>query len=292
MSAAEVATVLPRSMLYVPGDQPHLFAKAAAGPADALVLDLEDAVPAGAKDTARAEVAALLRTREERPEHPPRGPATWVRVDPATVETDLDAVLHPGLDGILLATCTLAALDRVHATIDRLWARGVADVPVVGLLESAAGMLGLAAMSRHPRLTTFGIGEVDLLADLRMARTAGTSGVVDRLRSEVVLHCAAAGLPAPVAPTSTDFRDLEAFRASTVHLRDLGFRSRTAVHPAQVPVVHDVLTPDEESVREAEELVSLFDRAGSGVAVDGRGRLVDAAVVRAARETLARRSLR
>ena len=91
-----------------------------------------------------------------------------------------------------------------------------------------------------------------------------------------------------MAPTSTDFRDLDAFAASTRHLADLGFRSRTAVHPAQARVVNEVLAPDAETLDRARRLVALAEAAGGGITLDEDGRLVDAAVVREAHETLSR----
>ena len=271
--------MLPRSFLYVPADKPPLFDKAAAGPADAIVLDLEDAVPLPAKGTARDAVRRWL----EAPSSSSGGAEVWVRVDPRGLEADVAAVLHARLSGLLLADCSPAAL----AALGQLLAAWP-EVRVVGLVESAAALLSLAEMAAHPRLTAFGIGEVDLLGDLRVARTHRTEAVVAALRTQVVVHSAAAGLEAPVAPTSTDFRDLDAFAESTRLALDLGFRSRTAIHPAQVPVIHEVLTPTAEDVAAARDVVARFEAAGGGVTTDASGRLIDAAVVRSARETLAR----
>lgn len=283
-----MSATLPRSFLYVPGSRPELFAKAYDGPADALVLDLEDAVPPAFKDAAREAVTAWLgglgaadRTRPEQ----------WVRIDPDHLEADLDAAVTEALDGVFLAKCTLASL---HDTAEQLGALeaerrpGSEPVPVVGLLESAGALADLAALAAHPRLTTVGIGEADLLGELRMARSEATAAAVDAIRLQVVMACAAAGCAAPVAPTSTAFRDLDAFRTTTRHLRDLGFRSRTAVHPGQLPVIHDVLTPGADEVAGARDVLERFDAAQGGVTVDAEGRMVDAATVRTARETLAR----
>jgi citrate lyase subunit beta/citryl-CoA lyase len=157
-------------------------------------------------------------------------------------------------------------------------------------VESAQGILSLAELVRHPRLVTLGIGEADLLGDLRMTRSDLSAAAVDLLRTQVVLHCAAAGLSAPVAPTSTAFRDLDAFARTSRHLLDLGFRSRTAVHPGQVGVINEVFSPDEKAVTEALAVVARFEAAEGGVTTDSAGRLIDAAVVREAQETLSRRS--
>jgi citrate lyase subunit beta/citryl-CoA lyase len=279
--------VLPRSFLYVPGNRPDLYDKAAAGPADAIVLDLEDAVPVPEKDAARRSLVTWLDAREQ----PADGPEVWVRVSDEHLGDDLDAAVRPGVRGLLLAKCSHDQLEAASASLVVLEAQRGIDLPLdlVGLVETAAALRELARITSHHRLTTLGIGEVDLLGDLRMTRSPRTAAAIDALRTQVVVQCAAAGRAAPVAPTSTDFRDLEAFEESTRHLVDLGFRSRTAVHPAQIDVVHAVTSPSDESLAQAQAVLDLFERADGGVTLDDRGRLVDAAVVREARETLGRR---
>lgn len=280
-----MAARLARSFLYVPGNRPELFPKAYAGPADAVVLDLEDAVPLAGKTEARAAVATWLGSTPRSGGHPEQ----WVRIDPDSLSADLAAVVTPSLDGIFLAKCTTASLEE---TVSRLAALGGGrpPVPVVGLVESARGLGEMPAMAAHPGLTTFGIGETDLLGDLRLARATSTLGAVDQLRLQVVVACAAAGLAAPVAPTSTAFRDLDAFAETTRHLRDLGFRSRTAIHPGQVPVIHEELTPEPAEVSRAQDVLARFEAAHGGVTTDVDGHLIDAAVVRAARETMSLRA--
>ena len=206
-----------------------------------------------------------------------------MRIDGQVLDADLAAVASDALDGIVLATCRAAGLARLEQWFD---SGAGPDRPVVGLVEEAAGLREIAEMARHPHLLTLGIGEVDLLAELRIDRRATTA--VEAIRLQVVVEAAAAGLAAPVAPTSTDFRDLDAFRVSTRAMADAGFRSRTAIHPAQVPVVHEVLTPSADELAAARDVLARFEAAGEGVTVDERGRMIDLAVVRSARETVAR----
>ncbi|WP_199435511.1 HpcH/HpaI aldolase/citrate lyase family protein [Qaidamihabitans albus] len=283
-----VVPLLARSFLYVPAARPELFAKALSGPADAVIFDLEDAVPVDAKADARHAVTCwLLQDRTG------SGTERWARINPDAVAPDLEAVAHPGLAGVFLAKCSRAGLHEVGAQLDRFETdRGLApgSVRVVGLLESAEALADLAALVREPRLTTLGIGEVDLLAELRMTRSQRSAAAMDALRSHVVVHCAAAGLAAPVAPTSTAYRDLDAFAESTRDLRDLGFRSRTAIHPVQVPVIHEVLTPGDAALAAARDVLARFEASEGGVTTDEHGRLIDPAVVREARETVARAS--
>ncbi|MGW9402846.1 HpcH/HpaI aldolase/citrate lyase family protein [Arthrobacter sp. NPDC055585] len=277
---------LPRSFLYVPGNQPGLFPKAAAGAADAVILDLEDAVPAAEKESARSAVGRWLAAEDAA-----AGPQWWVRAAPENLEQDLTSVASEHLSGVVLAKCSTAGLQHAEELVRKLEDAGrliPGAVRLIGLLEDAGALLEAEAIPQLGRLATYGIGEVDLLADLRIARLPETDGAIDSLRTRVVVACAAAGLAAPLAPTSTDFRDLEAFEHSAVHLRSLGFRSRTAIHPGQVPVINSVFTPDETDIQAARELLERFTGAGSGVAVDAEGRFIDAAVVRAAQETLDR----
>jgi citrate lyase subunit beta/citryl-CoA lyase len=106
-----------------------------------------------------------------------------------------------------------------------------------------------------------------------------------------VLASAAAGLVPPIAPLSTDFRDLDALRYSTAALRRVGFGSRWAIHPAQVPVINETFTPTPEQLEAARRLVERYDGAldqGVGVGVDEDGKMLDEAVVRAARRILVR----
>jgi citrate lyase subunit beta/citryl-CoA lyase len=281
------ARVLPRSFLYVPANRTDLFEKGVAGPADALVIDLEDAVPVPEKAAARSALAAWLDGRHARAS----GPELWVRVSPDFLADDLDAAVRPGVTGIFLAKCSPEALDTAAPLLVALEdERGVdGRLDVIGLVETGQALRDLAVVTAHPRLTTLGVGEVDLLGDLRVTRSPRAVAAIDGLRMQIVVHCAAAGLSAPVAPTSTDFRDLTAFEESTRHLLDLGFRSRTAIHPAQLDVIHAVASPSAESLTAAQEVLDRFDRSRGGITLDARGRLIDAAVVREARETLGRR---
>ena len=276
MTARWPELVLPRSLLYIPGNRPDLVAKGSSTAADAVVVDLEDSVPSADKELARDVVRRWLADSSG-------GPQRWVRINAAVLDEDLASLERHLPDGILVAGCRAAGLERLESW----WAReSLPDRPVVGLIEDAAGLREIGAMAQAPHLATVGIGEVDLLANLRVSRRAGA--VIDALRLQVVVDAAAAGLLAPVAPTSTDFRDLDSFRTTTRTLLDLGFRSRTAIHPAQVPVINEVLTPGEGEVAAAHDVLARFEQAGGGVTTDRDGHLIDHAVVRGARETLAR----
>ncbi|HEU4568924.1 MAG TPA: CoA ester lyase [Marmoricola sp.] len=274
---------LPRSYLYVPGDRPDRLAGAAGRGADALIADFEDAVSHPAKDAARAAVGSWLR-------EPGRsdGPACWVRINAESAAADVEAVVCRSLHGVVVPKAEVDLLELVDEEISQREREiGVepGTIGVLPLVETAQGLLDVARLARAPRVRRLGIGEADLIAELGLAPGPDRDELAP-LRLQVVVASAAARIAAPVAPTSTDFRDLDHFAATSRSLQALGFRGRTAIHPAQVAVINEVFTPRPEEVVAARALVQAFEQAGSGVLVDERGRMVDAAVVRSARQVL------
>jgi citrate lyase subunit beta / citryl-CoA lyase len=279
---------LARSHLYVPGDREDLLRKAASRGADALILDLEDAVVPAAKNRARELVAAFLRDPPA-----PDGPALWVRVNPGTESlADLEAVVAPSLAGVCLAKAETAS--DVRAVAERLAElerqRGIDSgaVAIAALLESAGAVDRIDEIATAPRIRRLQLGEADLVADLGIEPASDERELL-WVRSRAVFASAAAGIDPPVAPVSTNFRDVEAFRLSTSALKRLGYRGRACIHPAQIAVVNDVFTPSADEVSRAREIVDGYAAAlaaGDGVFVDAAGRMVDLAVVRAARRVL------
>ncbi|WP_194818167.1 CoA ester lyase [Nocardia sp. XZ_19_385] len=273
-----------RSALYVPGNRPELFDKALAGPADVVLLDLEDAVPLRDKQTARAEVAAWLRSVTR------AFPRIWVRVNPGELgHEDMRAVAGPALAAVCLSKTESAQQVRAAGAVLDACESQPGAIRICALLESAAAILAAPEIAAAPRVSRLQIGEADLRAELGI-----TPGPEERellaLRSHVVLASAAAGIEPPLGPVRTDFRDLDALRESTIALRRLGFRGRACIHPAQLPVVNEVFTPASDEVRRARALVDRFEAAAGGVLLDESGRMVDAAVIRQARRLLAERA--
>ncbi|MDV8078527.1 CoA ester lyase [Rhodococcus sp. IEGM 1370] len=268
-----------RSFLYVPANKPELFDKAVRGAADAVIIDLEDAVPLADKGRARADLAGWLASTAS------TDTQIWIRITPEFMTQDLEAVAGGGVTGIMVAKCSVESLTRA----DRLLTEhNLPGVELIGLIETAHSLRALPEMARCNRVRTFGIGEVDLLADLRITRSESTEAMIDALRLNVVIDCAAAGLTAPIAPTSTDFRDLDGFVGTTARFVQMGFRGRTALHPSQVPIINAALTPSSDDITTARRLVELYEVSRGGPTVDDNGRFVDEAVVRGAREILAR----
>lgn len=264
----------PRTYLYVPGDRPDMLGKATDRGADAVIADLEDAVPPDGKAKARDEVAAWLA------EHGNDGPELWVRVNgqPADLERDLAAIADsPGLAGIVVAKAEEPSQ--------------IADLPshlrLQPLIESARALMAMPAIASVPGVELLQLGEADLSADLGSSFDHADE-VLAPVRMQVVVTSAAAGIEPPVAPVSTNFRDLEVFERSTAALARQGFGARAVIHPAQVEVANRVFTPSQDQVDAARRLLATAATTEGGVFVDENGRMVDEAVLKSARRVLAR----
>ncbi|MCX5535863.1 CoA ester lyase [Streptomyces sp. NBC_00006] len=270
----------PVVWLYVPGDRPERFAKALSSGADAVIIDLEDAVAPAAKDRARAHVADFLT------DDPTAGPPDiQVRVnDLATARGRDDLAAIAGLPG--LASVRLPKVEDTE-TLD-VFDRLVPDTSIAAwaLLESARGLAATTRIAGHPRVAGLALGEVDLGAELSI--TAPTA--LDHIRVQTVLAAGAAGL-APVAMSVyANIADREGLLESSRHGRTLGMWGRTALHPAQIPAIREAFAPTAEEVARAREVVEAAESAASdgiGAVALPDGRFLDAPVLAKAQRVLA-----
>jgi citrate lyase subunit beta/citryl-CoA lyase len=285
--------VTARSYLFVPGDQPTKLDRALACGADAVIADLEDAVAPSAKTAARTTVAAWIGALVD------TGlPEIWVRVNASQLAVeDARAVIGASLAGLSLPKVNgpeqIARLDALVCAEEQRAGLPTRSVRFLPLLESAAGILSVQAIATAPRVVGLGLGELDLCGELGIAPSQGEPELLP-IRLQVVLASAAAGLQAPVAPVATDYRDLDALRDSTQALKRVGFGSRWAIHPAQVPIINEVFTPTTAEISAAQHLIEQHQAAlaaGRGVFVDDQGRMADEAVIRSARRILAQARL-
>ncbi|SDE69413.1 citrate lyase subunit beta / citryl-CoA lyase [Blastococcus fimeti] len=279
-------TPAPRSYLYVPGDRPDRMATAAGRGADALILDLEDAVPAPAKAAAREHVRTFLAAA-------PEGPQWWVRINAESVAEDVAAVVGPRLSGIVLPKADpalLAELDRALSSAEAESGVVPRSVPVLALIETARGLVRAEQVAAASRVVRLGLGEADLVGEL------GLQPGPDReelwpLRSRIVVASAAAGILPPVGPVETAIRDTDRLVRTTALLLRQGFRARTAIHPDQVTVVNEAFTPSTEQLAAARDVLDRLAAAqerSAGVALTADGRFIDEAVARSAREVVGR----
>ncbi|MEP7139599.1 MAG: CoA ester lyase [Caldimonas sp.] len=267
--------MLPRTYLFVPGDRPERFAKAMASGADAVIVDLEDAVAPAAKDAARSALSAWLNAGH--------GPVV-VRINDAAsagFAADLAVAAHPGVASIMLPKAERADdLARVRAA--------AAQATLLPLIETARGIDRVRDLAGAAGVERLVFGSIDFQLDL------GIDGDDDELllfRSQIVLASRLAGLAAPVDGVSTTIDDAEALGAATRRALRLGFGAKLCIHPRQLAAVQAGFAPGAEELAWAERVVAAAgSAAGGAVAVDGR--MIDRPVLLRAQALLARRRQR
>lgn len=268
-----------RAALFVPGHRADRFDKALAAGADAVIMDLEDAVPPAEKPAARAACLARL----ERPVPP--GAALGIRMNQLPTPegiADLAAIATAAARPSFLLLPKTESAEQV-AILHRVLAAGGAPVPVVALIESAAGLVNAAGIAAAPGCAALGFGGVDLAADLRCA--VAWEPLLPH-RGALVVAAARAGVGLLDVPflALDDAAELE---AECRRVQALGFTGKLAIHPRQVATILGVFTPTPDEVAWAQRIVDAMRAAQGGVCVVD-GAMVDAPVERAARRILAR----
>jgi citrate lyase subunit beta/citryl-CoA lyase len=263
----------PRSALFVPADRPERRQKALDSGADAVIVDLEDAVAPSRKDEARQILVESLSSR-------PGSTGCLVRINSPLLEegrADLAAVPRMRVDGIVVPKADVESVE-IAAT---------AGLPLVALVETPAGILDAAAIARHPAVDVLMLGPVDLSLEL------GVSGGPDgdplaTARGLLVLAAAAGGIPGPLDGPCVQARDPEALAAEITRARLLGFAGKSCIHPAQVEPVNAAFAPSEEEISWATRASDAYDAGdGSGVVILD-GEMIDLPVVLRARRILER----
>lgn len=268
---------LARSYLYAPGNNERILLKAFDAGADAVILDLEDAVPPEKKREARRMVAEVLRQRTRL-----EGLRIYVRINSMATDLwrdDLEAVVQPAVHGIRLPKVESGEQMReFNLALDEAEGRaGIGPLCVVPAVETAAGVLAAAEIVKAPRIESLGFGIVDFVRDIGVE--PDSSGLQTLYaQSYVVLVSRAAGLIPPVASVHAQIRDMEGLRATSEAAKRLGFFGRSCLHPSQIPIVHEVFTPSSAQVAEARAIVEAFNRTkaqGSGALSMENGEFVD-----------------
>jgi len=251
---------MKRSYLFVPGDRPERYAKALAAGADAVIIDLEDAVAPSAKEHARAALRARLT-----PQHP-----VLVRVNSADTAWFADDIALAGLPGV--AGIVLPKAERPE-DVTRLMQQGARAV--LPLIESALGFHNALELARQPGVERLLFGSIDFSVDLGL-----TEGVeeLQYFRSQLVLVSRLAGALPPVDGVTTTLDDIERITEDTRRARRNGFGGKLCIHPRQVAHVNDAFAPSaEEAAWAARVLQAVENTDGAAVALDGK--MVDRPVI-------------
>jgi citrate lyase subunit beta/citryl-CoA lyase len=266
----------PRSYLFVPGDRPDRFDKALATAADAVVLDLEDAVAPPAKPSAREAVAALLASRRERER-------IVVRINDESTpwfEADLALLRDGGAAAVMVPKA------ERRTTIDRVRSACPA-IAVLPLIETALGVLAADTLAASEGVTRLVFGTIDYALDMDLQGPLATTVGLDAAAARLSLASRAAGLWPPVAGVTVAIDDEAQLRADMVHAQAHGFGAKLCIHPKQIAPLHALLAPSADELAWAERVLAVAEQA-AGAAVQLDGRMIDKPVIERARRTVQR----
>ena len=285
----------PRSWLFVPGDSERKLVKGGESGADALILDLEDAVAADRRPLARGMIAEYLGAQAGAA----RRPRLWVRINPLDGEglADAAAVARAAPDGLVVPKVTgPAELLRLSHWLEALEARDGLPPGGIRLLavatETAAAVLGLGDYARQPVARLHGLtwGAEDLSAALGASSNRDAEGPLSltyRMARSACLLAAVAAEVQPIDSLEPDFRDEAGLRAACAAARREGFTGKIAIHPAQVGPINEGFRPTEEEIAFARRVVAAF-AASPGIGTVGLdGKMLDRPHLRQAERVLA-----
>ena len=274
---SELATA--RSFLFVPSNRSERFAKAFASGADAVIIDLEDAVPVGDKRTARDQFADAF--------------SHFTATDRARLVLRINASGTPWHDDDLMLLSRVAQglagvmLPKAESVADlqRVALAGGPACALLPLVESVAGLDAANALAAVPQVLRLAFGSLDFQADLGLA-CAPDEAELAPVRLALVLASRRASLAAPIDGVTPGLKDRVQLQADVARSRRGGFGGKLCIHPAQVATVNAAFTPSAVELAWAQRVLAAFEAAGDGViSIDGR--MVDAPVVRLALQTLA-----
>lgn len=268
-----------RSLLFVPATRPERFAKALDSGADCIIVDLEDAVAEGSKDSAREQLAQHLPQLT-----PAQRARTVVRVNAVGTpwhEADI-ALLR---DWVVQGVAVMLPKSEEPGAL-----RGVAQTLgeaacIVALIESLAGLDAADALAREPQVVRLAFGHLDFQLDLGMHATAEEPELAFA-RNALVAASRRAGLPAPIDGVTTDTGNAERLAADARRARAFGFGGKLCIHPTQVGTVNGALGHTEAELNWARRVLDEAARRG-GEAFSLDGRMVDLPVIRAAEAMVA-----
>ncbi len=281
---------LLRTLLFVPGNNARMLEKARSLRPDALILDLEDAVPNLEKEAARKMVAAAL-------EESIFGRArVFARINPLSCkdefEADLDAVCAGNLHGICLPKCdgpeAVAEAGELLEAREKRCGKPAGSIALIPIIESARAVINAYSIARAaPRVAAIAFGAEDFCADMGIARSKEGQELFYP-RSAIAVSAKAAGCQA-IDTIYAGVSDTEGLVKETSLVKQLGFTGKLIIHPAQIEPVHRAFAPSDEEIAEARKIIQAFNEAeaaGSGVVVVD-GKMVDKPVVLRAQRTLA-----
>lgn len=257
-----------RSFLFVPGDRPERFEKAKMSGADAVIIDLEDAVLPENKIQARNNTLAYFN----------KGNNAFIRINSEETEWypgDLALARHQNCAGVFLPKAE---------SENKIYDLSVLMKAIYPIIESARGFRNIEAISLINQVKRLAFGTLDFSLDTGMADKAA---VLVAVRTQIVLISRLAGLQPPLDGVTTDFKNHEVILQDAMHSREMGFGGKLCIHPSQIHPVNNVFSYSEDEIQWASDIIRLSETAQG--AVSYQGKMIDRPVLEKARRILAKR---
>ena len=276
-----------RSFLFAPGNHARKVEKALGVAADAVILDLEDAVAVAEKAATRAVVAAALG-RERRA-------LGYVRVNGLDTDFawgDFAAVIGPGLDGIVLPKVETAdhvrTADWIMAQLEREAGLATGGIDLLPIVETGLGVHNIEAIAAaRTRVKRLSFGAGDFTRDMNLVWT-GAEDELAYARGRIVLASRAAGIEPPIDSVFIDLKDRANLERSARRAHEFGFQGKLCIHPDQIGPVNAVFTPDADEIERAEKIIAAFQaaEAAGSASIQVDGYFVDYPIVEKAQRVL------
>ena len=281
-----------RTALFAPGNRPDRAEKAIGLGADAVIIDLEDAVPIAEKESTRALVREVLD------KHP--GKRMYVRINALTTpyaKEDLEAVASKNLVGIMLPKVEspeeVFEIDRLLTGLEKRNGLEVGVLEVISICETAKGLEEiypiLLAKTEYNRIAVVAFGAADYTLDLGISLTR-EGKELEYPRVRIPIACRAAGIMPPLdTPWMVDLKDIDGLIADAKKAKAYGFQGKIVIHPNQIEPCHRVFTPTEEEIAFAKKVIEAFEEAEreGKAAIQLEGKFIDYPVVEKSRRIYA-----
>jgi citrate lyase subunit beta / citryl-CoA lyase len=270
-------TKLARSFLFVPGDRPERFDKALASGADAVILDLEDAVGPSAKPNARKAILEYLAQNHSL--------ALWIRVNAIEASAHLDDVEF--LRALSKNSSTNRQQTPLQIMLPKVESRALVETlvghlahapgtTIIAQIESALGLDQARDFSESAHITRLAFGSIDYSLDLGLA--ADDDSALLHARSHLIWISRLAGLPAPIDTVTVDLKNSAVIQSDARLAKRLGFGGKLCIHPSQVAAVNEAFSPSAQEIVWARQVIAASTAAGDG-AVNMGGQMIDRPVL-------------
>jgi citrate lyase subunit beta/citryl-CoA lyase len=282
-----------RSFLFAPGNRPRFVEKVARCGADAVILDLEDAVPIAQKEASRHAVREALTAISNCP--------VYVRINPLVAATafsqaigaaDLGAIVCGALAGVILPKTERAAdaqqAESILTSLERERGLAPGGIDLIPIIETARGVhqaFHIASAGTRINRMAFGAGDFTRDIGVRWSRREVESQYA---RSALVVASRAAGIEAPLDSVWIDIRDLRGLTRSARMAKQLGFQGKMAIHPTQVEPINTAFSPTLQEIEYAKRVVAVFEAAEAAgeASIQLDGQMIDYPIVEAAQRIL------